>query len=242
MAHIKDDSTLTILWRGRTHTISNDHVNFHEVWSLCQKGLYDSAVSKLDVTEAINTFGGGKVTVSAGVVKYNGEPLHNALTRRILGMIRQGETVKPLVNFLERLMNNPSGRAINELYRFLECNSLPITQDGHLLAYKRVRSDYTDVHTGSINNHVGQEVSMPRWQVNDDPNQTCSNGLHFCSLEYLKGFGSGPVMIVKVDPADVVSIPVDYNNSKARCCRYRVVAEHDSDTRDFHGDRAVMNF
>ena len=32
-------------------------------------------------------------------------------------------------------------------------------------------------------------------------------------------------MIVKINPADVVSIPTDYNGAKGRCCRYQVVAE-----------------
>jgi hypothetical protein len=33
-------------------------------------------------------------------------------------------------------------------------------------------------------------------------------------------------MILKINPADVVSIPSDYNNTKGRTCRYEVVGEH----------------
>jgi len=70
---------------------------------------------------------------------------------------------------------------------------------------------------------------MERNSVDDNPNNTCSTGLHFCSLEYLKGFWgtSGHTMIIKINPMDVVSIPVDYDNSKGRCCRYVVVDEHE---------------
>ena len=32
-------------------------------------------------------------------------------------------------------------------------------------------------------------------------------------------------MAVKIDPADVVSIPTDYNNAKGRCCKYTVMSE-----------------
>jgi len=32
-------------------------------------------------------------------------------------------------------------------------------------------------------------------------------------------------VIVKIDPADVVSIPSDYNNQKGRCCKYMVIRE-----------------
>jgi hypothetical protein len=69
---------------------------------------------------------------------------------------------------------------------------------------------------------------MPRNMVNDNPNKTCSVGLHFASLEYIRGFhGGNPIVLVEIDPADVVSIPVDYNNQKGRCCKYKVIAIHD---------------
>jgi hypothetical protein len=38
--------------------------------------------------------------------------------------------------------------------------------------------------------------------------------------------GSGNrVVIVEIDPRDVVSIPSDYNNAKGRCWKYKVVGE-----------------
>ena len=66
---------------------------------------------------------------------------------------------------------------------------------------------------------------MERNQVDDDQNQTCSTGLHFCSQEYLNHFGGARTVIVKINPRDVVSIPNDYNNSKGRACRYEVIGE-----------------
>ena len=38
-------------------------------------------------------------------------------------------------------------------------------------------------------------------------------------------------MIVKINPADVVSIPKDYNNTKGRACKYEVIAEYTEDWR-----------
>ena len=32
-------------------------------------------------------------------------------------------------------------------------------------------------------------------------------------------------MILKINPADVVSIPTDYNGAKGRCCKYEVIAQ-----------------
>jgi hypothetical protein len=37
-------------------------------------------------------------------------------------------------------------------------------------------------------------------------------------------------MILKINPRDVVSIPVDYNDSKGRCCRYEVIGELGAET------------
>jgi hypothetical protein len=122
-------------------------------------------------------------------------------------------------------MSNPSKRAVDELYGFLEKNNLPITPDGHFLAYKKVRDDYTDVHSGTMDNGVGQIVEMERNEVDDNKDRTCSTGLHFCSQNYLNHFGGERIVIVKINPRDVVSIPSDYNDSKGRACRYEVIGE-----------------
>lgn len=65
---------------------------------------------------------------------------------------------------------------------------------------------------------------MPRNQVNEDSSQTCSYGLHVANFEYATNFYSDGVMLeCEVNPADVVSIPTDYNQSKMRVCRYKVL-------------------
>ena len=151
--------------------------------------------------------------------------MHNALTTRMIAMLQEEFPIEPLVLFMENLMNNPSKRAVTELYGFLEKNNLPITPDGHFLAYKKVREDYLDVHSGTMNNSVGSIVEMERNMVDDDKNNTCSTGLHFCSQSYLNSFGGNRTMILKINPRDVVSIPSDYNDSKGRACRYEVIGE-----------------
>ncbi len=115
----------------------------------------------------------------------------------------------------------------------MENNSLPITPDGYFLAYKKVHEDFTDIHTGKISNAVGAHPKMRRNQVDDNRGNTRSEGYHFCSLAYLPNFGSSnnsesedKVMILKINPRDVVSIPSDYNNAKGRCCEYEVVSEY----------------
>ena len=140
-------------------------------------------------------------------------------------MYQDGFDINPMVKFMENLMTNPSKRAVDELYGFLEKGNLPLTEDGCFIAYKKVRDDYKDVYSGTFDNSVGQVVTMERNEVDEDKNRTCSVGLHFCSKEYLNHFGGQRVMLLKINPRDVVSIPADYNDSKGRCCRYEVIGE-----------------
>jgi hypothetical protein len=174
------------------------------------------------------------LTLEDDVIYHKGEPVDNYLTTKIVQFARNDLPFQPLLEFLHRVLQNPSRRAVEELYRFLEHGSLPITPDGCFLAYKRVRDDYKDVHSGKMDNSVGKVVSMPRNQVDDNPNNTCSHGLHFCSREYLRSFSGERIMVLKIDPANVVSIPVDYNNTKGRCCQYEVVGEIPLEDADQH--------
>jgi hypothetical protein len=164
-----------------------------------------------------------------GVVHFNNEPMVNVMTDRLLDMMGQGFDINPLAKFIENLMQNPSRTAVNELYLFLESGKLPITPDGHFLAYKRVRDNFHDIYTGKFNHAPGSVLEMPRNSVDDKRDNTCSTGFHFCSIKYLPQFGGGNgdrVVIVKINPKDVVSIPSDYNNTKGRTCRYEVVGEY----------------
>jgi hypothetical protein len=159
----------------------------------------------------------------------------------MIQMLQEGFPIEPMVNFMENLYKNPSKRAVTELYGFLEKGNLPITPDGHFLAYKRVREDYLDCHSGTMDNSVGKIVEMERHDVDDNKDNTCSTGLHFCSMSYLSSFSGARTVIVKINPADVVSIPSDYNDAKGRTCRYKVIGEVDSDTVDKAFTRPVQS-
>ena len=187
----------------------------------------------------------GRLVIEHGVVYVDSVPIHNTLAQRIVEMIDEGFDVTGMALFLVNLTSNPSYRAVNELYGFLEYSKLPITEDGCFVAYKRVRDDYKDIYTGTIDNSIGQVVEMDRNQVNDDCTQTCSQGLHFCSREYLSSYGTSPgnrTVVVKINPADVVSIPIDYNNTKGRCCKYEVIGELEHSKEDQLEDNLVFDY
>jgi hypothetical protein len=227
-------SFLTLMINGETHTVNNQHPNYTKIREAVRNKDFNVVESLINIGRSITNFTQGRVRVENGSVYYADMEVKNVLVDRILDMINEGFDASPMVRFLENLMQNPSKRAVDELYLFLEQTSLPITDDGHFLAYKKVRDDYRDFYTGKMDNSVGQVVEMLRNQVDDERNNTCSYGLHFCSLSYLPYYygDQGHVMIVKINPADVVSIPNDYNNAKGRTCRYEVIGEHHSENME----------
>jgi len=181
------------------------------------------------VAEAPDYLPAGKVSVTRSEISYDGEVLHGVLVDRILALLAEGFDIMPMVRFLEKLYQNPADFAREELYLWLENNNLPITEDGDFLAYKTVRSDFKSHHDGRTDNTPGTVVSMPRQSVDPVRDHTCSRGLHFCSHTYLSAYGGGGVggviVMLKINPADVVSIPSDYDNAKGRAWKYLVLNE-----------------
>ena len=229
---IMQGNSITVVIGSKPHTISKSHITFQKVLDAIKAQDWDLVKNIIEPVKVVLNYGKGNVSVQGESLFWKGKPMHNALTNRMIAMLQEGFPVEPLVNFMENLMTNPSKRAVTELYGFLEKNSLPITPDGHFLAYKKVRNDYLDIHSGTMDNSVGKIVEMERNEVDDNKDQTCSTGLHFCSQDYLPHFGNGydsRVVIVKINPADVVSIPSDYNNAKGRACKYEVIGEIGND-------------
>jgi hypothetical protein len=140
----------------------------------------------------------------------------------------------PIFKFITKLNLNPSSRAVNELYTFLEHKFLPLTNNGNFLAYKALRSNFTDVHTGRFDNSVGNVLEMPRNKVDDNKDNGCSYGFHAGTLEYARGFRpcEGKLVLVEINPADVVSIPTDCECQKLRTCKYMVVQEYEVPLED----------
>ena len=241
---IMNDASITIIIDGKSHTINNKHVSFTKIKEAIKNNDFRIIKQLIDVKVSINTYGEGLVTIEDGVISYKGQPMHNALTRRMLTMMSEGFSIDPLVKFLENVMLNPSYRAVTELYGFLEKNNLPITDNGTFLAYKKIRNDWKDIYSGKIDNSIGTTVEMIRNSVDDNCARTCSSGLHFCSLDYLPNYSGdlargNRVVILEINPADVVSIPVDYNNSKGRCCKYKVVDDVTSQSIDYLKNKPV---
>ncbi|MNR71545.1 hypothetical protein D3C71_21760 [compost metagenome] len=164
---------------------------------------------------------------NGGSLRYQGEPVAGVIGERMFASLQEGFDLTPSIMFLENLMQNPSKTVVDNLYDFLEHGKCTFTPDGHFLAYKAVRENWFDIHSGKFDNSIGKVLEMPRNRVDEDRNNTCSYGFHVCSFDYLRHFAhaNGHVVVCKVNPRDVVAIPSDYNNTKMRVCRYEVLEE-----------------
>lgn len=191
---------------------------------------YDLVENLVNKPKALSRLTEGEVSVSGGTVYYRGNPVHSTLATKLVQMVDSGLDASPWARFLDRVMANPDERSRKCLFDFLEQWEAPITEDGHFIAFKRVRSDWTSIHRGPegpVSHKPGEVVQMDRSKVDSNPNNTCSSGLHCCATQYLGRFFAGdnsmPVITVKVDPADVCAVPADYGFAKMRVCQYVVL-------------------
>lgn len=229
MTYIITDESISAVINGKSYLLRRDHANAKLVIEALAKKAPESEIEKLmDVQQALNAYLGDNVEVKDGSVWHRGEVVDDTIAKRILDFMANGLPVEPLTKFLENLYNNPSFNSRNQLYDFLEHEHLPITEDGCFLAYKSVQPNYTDHHTGKFNNTVGSVLSIDRRKVDDNPDNGCSHGFHAGSLEYATTFGGSDrkVVIVKINPSDVVSVPSDCEYQKLRTARYEVVANY----------------
>lgn len=225
-AILHNGNNIVVVYNNNHYSATSAHKNFGKILEAIKNKAWETLPELFNIKTAIEKYASGFVKIVDDEFYYKDEVIHTTLTKKIMAMYEDGFSIDPMVRFLENLMENPSRTAVNELYLFLESGQMPITDDGHFLAYKKVRDDYRDVHSGKFDNSIGQILSMDRRDVDDNRNNTCSYGFHFCSLAYLSNFGGSRIMILKINPRDVVSIPADYNNTKGRTCRYEVVGEY----------------
>jgi hypothetical protein len=245
-AYIKSGDVITVHVNGKMLTITEAHVNYESIKTELQQGFirWNSIEKLADVAGTVEEWAQGSFKVVGGVLHMDGKEVHSALGDRIIQGIREGSDVTPFTNFALNLKRNPSKTAVDELFLFLEDNNLPITREGKFQAYKNVNDNYKDRHSGTFNNGIGEVCEISRNEVDDQRDNTCSYGLHFCSLPYLRsmwGF-DGHTMIVEIDPADVVSIPSDYDNTKGRTCKYTVVGELKSGHENDYTEKAVADY
>lgn len=221
------DGNLTVILKNKAHQVIPDHTNYKLILEALPTATEDELLELVDIEKAVASFSDGQVSIVNGKVMFEGEEVHGSISKRIIEFMSKGLPFEPLVKFLKNLMENPSMQSQQELYDFLEHENLPITEDGCFLAYKAVNSDFKDKWKGTFDNKVGQVCEMRRAKVDDNRKVGCSQGLHAGALNYVANYGNvdagDNIVIVKINPEDVVSVPSDCNCEKLRTCKYEVV-------------------
>lgn len=232
---------------SQTLTFSDTHANFnrakdwvanvlktklfHEEGKVSQES-FEEIQGLSSIYKALTKWSNSELVITRSTATYKGKAIPQEIADFLVSAFLKNPTddnsFEAWAKYVEALQNpNISYKVANRLFKFLQKNDLTITSEGKVLAWKVVREDYKDKHSGKFDNSPGQVLEMDRSKVNDNDNDYCSYGFHVCSWDYLKSFaGNGnPVMQVEVDIMDIISIPLDYNGEKVRVCKYKVLKE-----------------
>lgn len=239
-------AAITVFLDGNINTVDSSHANFRYLAEelrkpapgMESKGEEPRSLDRIRTLVSIRkmleskTIGNVEITTT-GAIRYKGNEVNNYMTQRMLQILGEGYDITPWARFMDNVMENPASYAHAELYEWMERADMPITEDGCFIAFKKVRSDYTDCYTGKFSNAVGTTLEMDRTACDPKRTNHCSTGFHFCSAGYLSKFSGERVMVLKINPRDVTSIPNDYGFTKGRCCRYDVIGELASESEAY---------
>ena len=99
---------------------------------------------------------------------------------------------------------------------------------------------YTDNYTQTFEIRLGHIVSMPRKDVDENPDNQCSRGLHIGGKGWLKSNYCGNIGLkVLVNPADVCATPKVDNYGKTRTCAYYPIQVINSNQDGYVDDDTV---
>ena len=240
LAHNIINDSLTIVYGNEVYTTNKTNPNWLRILEALENNDGEEAVRLINTKEAILEYMDDIIEIRGGELFYQDEKMGGMVVDKILEFLRSGYPIKPLVCFMKNVLDNPSKRAIDELYTFLQHRNMPLTPSGTFFAYKGLKVDYYSVTSGKLKllqgktdengfiyNGINEVIETQRNQVCDDKEIGCSTGLHAGSLEYATGFSQGKVVIVEINPADVVSVPSDCECQKLRTSKYIVVGEYE---------------
>lgn len=236
----KTTEGLMVIAGYKSHVVRRDNPAYRKLVACVNSGDEQQFLELINSENLVNAVAqnatNGKLSFKNGKLYLNGNvldnrPVYDTFNKALSTYVTDGLDTTSLLNFIEKLLQNPSMRSVEQLYNFLVGHGFTITEDGDFLAYKCVTSDFKDKHTRKIDNHPGQSPEMERNLISDDPDVACHEGLHVGALGY-----SGPngyfyangdrIVVVKVNPKDVVCVPKDCSFQKVRVCKYTVLHEY----------------
>jgi hypothetical protein len=238
--HFDNGRVITVYHNDQVLTFNredNEKV-FLQVRELYKVGDYEAIFKLVLTVENINLkYADSELSISKeGIVTINGDILPASLSKVIVALYKEDAPIDCFIQFWNKLNQNPSNKAVNRLYDFVDKHNITILPDGNLLLYRVVRRTeqpevFIDIHTGTMNQAIGETISMTRNKVDDDSAVGCSRGLHCAAWGYTNYYGNAysgkdAVVNVSVNPANVVAIPDEMNMSKIRVCEFTILEEN----------------
>lgn len=222
---ISGQGVITVILDGKTGQVHPRTPFYDEILVAVKARDCEKYRELSNIKKRLELVSKARISFANGSFTLDGREMHNAMTKRFVRLVEDGHDMEPFMAFIKNCLLNPRQEAIQELYTFLEHNDLPITEDGCFLAYKKVREDYYDCFSGKILNSPDLVVKMPRNEVDQSRKVCNSAGLHVCSKAYADQYyaASKNIILVKVNPRDVCSVPEDHNNTKMRVCEYYIL-------------------
>jgi len=235
---INETLTLIIDNGKQILTAKSDHPKWNELRDAFKAGNKELLERLISMKTVVEEYSNGKLSVNTAGVTYNGRHINTFDAQRVMAFLKSGFPYQPIANYIERLRKNPSQRAIEESYKFMEHLGLTLTDAGFVIAYKGVNEDYWSItgnletvvlqgkvdEKGRILNTIGSTIEVERSSVCDNYLTECGPGLHAGSLEYAREYGKR-VILVEIDPVDFVTVPRDCEFQKHRICKYKVIGE-----------------
>ena len=232
--------SITAVINAEVLTVTADEVSFEpcleavkaEDWERVEEICRLRNKKAIDYQQIISRCGftvqGGYVVMGNGTGKVALGGI-DTIVKRLNSLALTGDEkgVERIGRFVDKVLDNPDPVIMNRIVDFIKFADVEIDDDGNLITYKYVNSDYLDSHSRTLDNRPGSEVFMKRILVDANIENECSRGLHVCALSYAFQFWGGNKRLVKckLNPRDIVAIPKDYKGAKIRCCRYLVTED-----------------
>ena len=167
----------------------------------------------------------------------------------------RGNNPEGVQNLIKRLgaMIQKRGHSVEDVLRFLEKSDLSVAYNGDIIGYKLLMSTtrypsevvrsgpgiFYDVHSQRVPQRVGSVVCVDESLVDKNRRNECSNGLHVARRAYLAGFSGDVIVMIRMAPEDIITVPHGDAN-KVRVCRYHIVAQVEkSDYDKLKSNRAM---
>ena len=124
---VNETLTLIIDNGKKVLTAKSDNPRWHDILEAYRYQNKERLEALVSLKTIVDEYSSGKLSVNSAGVTYNGRPMHTIDSERVMAFLKNNLPFKPLANYIEKKAKNPSKRAIDEMYNFLENRSMPLT-------------------------------------------------------------------------------------------------------------------